>query len=104
MRFLIDLTLDGYNSDEEERKGCIAFIEEQLNFSASGVEILPYEENSLREQTLDEVEMGLPEPKVEKTIHSGMDSVELSHESQAGGFNECIYKVHDLLEKLKEGN
>jgi len=46
MRFLIDLTLDGYNSDEEERKACIAFIEEQLNFSASGVEILPYAEDS----------------------------------------------------------
>lgn len=40
MKFLIDLNMDGYESREEERKACIEFIEEQLDFSASSVKIL----------------------------------------------------------------
>lgn len=40
MKFLIDLSMDGYDSEEEEKEACIAFIEEQLDFSASSVKIL----------------------------------------------------------------
>jgi hypothetical protein len=40
MRFVIDLWLDGYNTEEEMVEACKEFIEEQLDFSASSVKIL----------------------------------------------------------------
>jgi len=40
MKFLIDLWMDGYDSDEDEEAGCREFIDEQLDFTASSVKIL----------------------------------------------------------------
>jgi len=40
MKFLIDLNMDGYDSEEEEKEACIVFIKEQLDFSTSSVKIL----------------------------------------------------------------
>lgn len=37
--FLVDLSLDGYDSDEEEHAACKQFINEQLSFSASSVKV-----------------------------------------------------------------
>lgn len=40
MKFVIDLHLDGYDTEEEEEAACIAFIEEQLDFTASSVKVI----------------------------------------------------------------
>lgn len=39
-RFVIDLWLDGYESEEEMKAACKVFIEDQLDFSASSVKIM----------------------------------------------------------------
>jgi len=38
-KFIVDLWLDGYESEEEMEKACEEFIYDQLNFSASSVKI-----------------------------------------------------------------
>ena len=38
-KFIVDLWLDGYNSEEEMAEACEEFIEDQLNFTASSVKI-----------------------------------------------------------------
>ena len=38
-KFIVDLWLDGYDSEEEMKAACKEFIYEQLNFSASSVTI-----------------------------------------------------------------
>jgi hypothetical protein len=44
MKLLIDIHLDGYETKEEHDKACLEFVEEQLNFTASYIKVLPYEE------------------------------------------------------------
>lgn len=44
-RFIVDLWLDGYDTEEEMDEACEEFIYEQLNFSASDVKIVRYCEN-----------------------------------------------------------
>lgn len=46
-RFLVDLWLDGYDSEEEMVEACEEFIYEQLNFSASYVKIQKLDDNDL---------------------------------------------------------
>lgn len=38
-RFLVDLWLDGYDTDQEADSACEAFIFENLDFSASSVKV-----------------------------------------------------------------
>lgn len=38
-KFVIDLWLDGYESEEEMADGCLKFIRDALNFSGSGVTV-----------------------------------------------------------------
>jgi len=38
-KFIVDLWLDGYETEEEMEDACEEFIYEQLNFSASSVKI-----------------------------------------------------------------
>ena len=38
-RFIVDLWLDGYETEEEMAEACEQFIYDQLNFSGSGVTI-----------------------------------------------------------------
>lgn len=45
MKFIVDLGLDGYESEEEHAAACLAFIEDQLNFSGSYVKVQPYQED-----------------------------------------------------------
>lgn len=40
MKFLIDLKLDGYETEEEMREACETFIKYNLNFAASSIKIL----------------------------------------------------------------
>ena len=44
-KFIVDLSLDGYESEEEMAAACKEFIYEQLNFSASSVTITELKEN-----------------------------------------------------------
>lgn len=47
-RFVIDLWLDGYETDEEQLQACKEFMIDQLNFTASSfkiIEVLPEQEN-----------------------------------------------------------
>ena len=44
MKFIVDLVLDGYESEEEMEEACFEFIYEQLNFTGSGVKIEKYNE------------------------------------------------------------
>lgn len=39
-KFLIELSMDGYDSEDEMIEACIEFIHEQLNFAASSVTVL----------------------------------------------------------------
>lgn len=39
-RFVIDLWLDGYESEEEMKAACKEFLEDQLDFSASSVKVM----------------------------------------------------------------
>jgi hypothetical protein len=43
-KYILDLSLDGYDSEEEEKEACDIFIKEQLDFSASSVLVKPLEE------------------------------------------------------------
>lgn len=38
-KFIVDLWLDGYTTDEEMEKACEEFIYDQLNMTASSVKI-----------------------------------------------------------------
>jgi hypothetical protein len=38
-KFIVDLWLDGYDTEEEMNDACEQFIHEQLNFTASSVKI-----------------------------------------------------------------
>jgi hypothetical protein len=38
-KFIVDLWLDGYDSEEEHAAACKEFIYESLNFSASSVKV-----------------------------------------------------------------
>ena len=38
-KFIVELWLDGYDTEEEMEEACAEFIYEQLNFSASSVKI-----------------------------------------------------------------
>ena len=42
-KFLVDLWLDGYNSEKEMSKACKTFIDDQLDFAASDVKIEDFE-------------------------------------------------------------
>lgn len=44
-RFIVDLWLDGYDTEEEMIDACEEFIYEQLNFSASNVKIKKIDED-----------------------------------------------------------
>lgn len=44
-KFIVDLWMDGYNTEEEMEKACEEFIKEQLDFSGSSVKIQKIEEN-----------------------------------------------------------
>ena len=43
-KFVVDLWLDGYDSEEEMAAACKEFIYDQLNFAASSVKIQELEE------------------------------------------------------------
>ena len=44
MKFIVDLYLDGYETEEEMKEACAEFIYDQLNFTASSVKIEEYNE------------------------------------------------------------
>ena len=39
-KFIVDLWLDGYETEEEMAEACEQFIYDQLNFSGSGVKVM----------------------------------------------------------------
>ena len=45
MKFIVDLWLDGYDTEEEMKEACIKFIEDQLDMTASSVKVMEYVEN-----------------------------------------------------------
>jgi hypothetical protein len=53
MKFIVDLWLDGYDSDEEMEKACIEFIQEALDFSASSVSVEVYKDKNEHNQSQD---------------------------------------------------
>lgn len=40
MKILIDLYMDGYETEEEMKKACIEYVEEQLDSAAISVKVL----------------------------------------------------------------
>jgi hypothetical protein len=44
-KFIVDLWLDGYDTEEEMEAACEVFIYDQLNFSGSGVTIQKLPDN-----------------------------------------------------------
>lgn len=45
-KFLVELWLDGYETEDAMEEACLEFIYEALNFSASSVKVTPIKENS----------------------------------------------------------
>lgn len=43
-KFIVELWIDGYESEEEMNDACLQFIKEQLDFTASSVTITPIDE------------------------------------------------------------
>ena len=43
-KFIVELWMDGYNSEEEMEKACETFIEDQLDFSGSSVKIMKHDD------------------------------------------------------------
>lgn len=43
-KFIVDLWLDGYETEEEMEEACEEFIYQQLNFTASSVQITRIED------------------------------------------------------------
>lgn len=43
-KFIVELELDGYESEEDMKQACLEFIQEQLDFSGSYVRVEKYEE------------------------------------------------------------
>jgi hypothetical protein len=43
MKILIELWLDGYETEKEQEEACLEFVKEQLDMTASSVDILWYE-------------------------------------------------------------
>ena len=39
MKFVVDLWLDGYETEEEQEAACLEYIKEALDFSASSVKV-----------------------------------------------------------------
>lgn len=52
MKFIVDLWLDGYDTEEEMEEECIQFIEEQLYYSASSVKV-----RKLSQEELDKLNL-----------------------------------------------
>lgn len=48
MKFIVDLWLDGYDSEEEMGRACVDFIYEQLNMTASFVKIKLFDDGIVR--------------------------------------------------------
>jgi len=44
-KFIVDLYLDGYDTEEEMEAACEEFIYEQLNFSGSSVKVTKIEDD-----------------------------------------------------------
>lgn len=40
MKMLIEIWMDGYETEAEHKKACIEFVKDQLDFSAGSVNIL----------------------------------------------------------------
>jgi hypothetical protein len=47
-KFIVDLDLDGYETEQEMALACKEFILESLNFSASTVSVADYDENEVQ--------------------------------------------------------
>jgi hypothetical protein len=45
-KFIVELWLDGYETEEEMIDACKDFIYEQLNFSASSVKVTEYDDKT----------------------------------------------------------
>ena len=45
-KFIVDLRLDGYDSEEEMSAACEEFIYDQLNFAGSGVTVTRVNEDN----------------------------------------------------------
>lgn len=54
-KFVVDLCLDGYNSQEEMEEACMTFMEEQLDFSASSVNIVKLKDYEIDHQAMWQV-------------------------------------------------
>ena len=48
-KYIVDLWLDGYDTEEEMTKACDEFIYDQLNFTASSVRVKRIEEEDYQQ-------------------------------------------------------
>ena len=48
-KYIVDLWLDGYDTEEEMEKACDEFIYDQLNFTASSVRVKRIEEEDYQQ-------------------------------------------------------
>lgn len=73
-KYLVDLWLDGYESEEQMNEACAEFIYDQLNMTSSGVEIKEVEENiNFITNDKKEISFQLTEEKRNKLIEILID-------------------------------
>ena len=88
-KFIVDLWLDGYDTEEEMNEACEVFINEELTMAASGVACTKFEES----------EVG--------AILEAMERLMLSHETPEHNMDTAILLAQDheeckrLIEKYK---
>lgn len=88
-KFIVDLWLDGYNSEEEAEKACEKFIYEQLNFAGSGVKIKRVTEESTEEQI--------------KFLSKELNNWKLMAESWMKDYDKLKNKYEPMVVSIPEG-
>jgi len=104
MKFIVDLWLDGYNSEEEMNMACKEFIKEQLDFTASSVQIEEYDESRESKSAI---------PSADKMFEACRNELKIQGEHPIGalsvmspknffknGWTSCY---HWMLEELNRG-
>jgi hypothetical protein len=93
-KFIVDLWLDGYETEEEMEDACVEFIYEQLNMTASSVSIKEIP-SSLNEKSIEEYLNRYKDLKFKiHDLFKKADAIPLS--SRGAQFTSILNALHEL--------
>lgn len=89
-KFIVDFWLDGYDSEEEAEDAGLAFMEEELNMTASYAKIVKFEDSEVGElvDAMENLVLSIATPD------HNQDTATLMHED--------IMRCKELVSKYKE--